>query len=113
MFGLTASPSITPEPSARGFGGDVAKRFDAGSAALWTARFSTQTALGSASSSFSDKGSTCARVQFHSIFRRHGEVRPCFAGMISCCVVLCMSRGIRAKASRYIGGVMLHSLCWI
>ena len=66
MFGLaaSASPGIVSEPLARASREDVAMRFDAGSLKLWTARSSKQTALSSASSSFSDKASLCTCAIF-------------------------------------------------
>ena len=97
MFGLaaSASPGIVSEPLARASREDVAMRFDAGSLKLWTARSSKQTALSSASSSFSDKASLCTCA-----ISPHAEVSPRFAGMISCCAVLSRFRAMRAKVSR-------------
>ena len=70
MFGLVASSGIVSEPLARASREDVAKRFDAVSAALWTVRSSTQTALGSV---------TVLMSAVSRALRCHAEVRPCFA----------------------------------
>ena len=46
---------------------------------------------------------------------RHAEVRPCFAGMISCCAVLSATKARRARVSRSAGVAVqfahTHVLC--
>ncbi|CAE7939976.1 unnamed protein product [Symbiodinium sp. KB8] len=67
MLGFVAASGIVSEPQARASREDVIRHFNAAGAAIGTARSSAQT------------------------------VRPCFAGMISCCAVLSTTRARRAR----------------
>ena len=95
MFGLAASSVIAPDipkPLARACRDNVAKRFGAGKPSHFTARSSKQAALDSVALGF-----TRGTRALSPALRCDAELRPCCAGMLSCCAVPSRSRAIRAR----------------
>ena len=109
MLGFVAASGIVSEPQARASREDVIRHFNAAGAAIGTARSSAQTALGSDIVFASSNNLEYSKVppvnacRVSHALRRHAEVRPCFAGMISCCAVLSTTRARRARVSRSAG----------